>query len=158
VLHHGRVVRDLFTPLVPLEQTHHLFRRVIESSGHTAARKMMNEVFADFHDVDKSFIREFQTEGFSARVFELALFAYLREQGCALDRSHPSPDFVVRGEAPVAIEVTTTNPAQDSEPDDLTYSPPTPENLSTMDKDFVFQLGKALRRKIIHRDAAGRAY
>jgi hypothetical protein len=79
--------RDLFTPVVPLEITHPLFRGMKDGPGHEAARQMMNLVFANFHDVDKSFIREFQTGGFSARVFELSLFAYLQEQGLELDRS-----------------------------------------------------------------------
>jgi len=52
----------------------------------------MDEVFADFHDVDRSFLREFQTGGFSARVFELALFAYLREQGYEVDRASAGPN------------------------------------------------------------------
>jgi hypothetical protein len=57
--------RDLFTPVVPLEITHPLFRGMKDGPGHEAARQMMNLVFANFHDVDKSFIREFQTGGFS---------------------------------------------------------------------------------------------
>lgn len=118
----------------------------------------MNEVFTDFHDVDKSFVREFQSAGFSARVFELALFAYLREQGLSPDRSQAAPDFVIRGEDPVAIEVTTTNPAQGREPDDLEYGPLLREEIPDADQAFVFQLGKALRRKLTHRDATGCAY
>ena len=33
----------------------------------------------DFPDIDGNFVQEFQTRGFSPRVLELALFAYLRE-------------------------------------------------------------------------------
>ncbi|WP_406364876.1 hypothetical protein [Streptomyces sp. NBC_01546] len=150
--------RDLFAPIVTDKQAHHLFQRVRTGAPHAAARRLMNEVFADFHDVDKSFVREFQTGGFSARVFELALFAYLREQGLIPDRSHAAPDFAVLGDTPVAIEVTTTNPAQGGEPDDLEYAPLLHEDLPDADKAFVFQLGKALRRKLTHRDASCRAY
>lgn len=153
-----RPTRDLFAPVVPLDTTHLLFQHVRQGPGHEAARQMMNEVFAEFQDVDKSFVREFQTAGFSARVFELALFAYLQEQACDLGRTHAAPDFVIRGDTPVAIEVTTTNPRQDAEPDDNT--PPTlwPADMPTAERAFVFQLGKALRRKLLHRDAQGHAY
>jgi hypothetical protein len=96
--------------------------------------------------------------GFSARVFELALFAYLQEQGLELDRSEAAPDFVVRGDHPVAIEVTTTNPPQGSEPTNLADFSWIPEDLPAADKEFVFQLGKSLRKKMIHRDAERRAY
>lgn len=156
------VTRSLFAPVVPLEQTHPLFRQVLKGPGHAAARRLMDEIFADFHDVDKSFVKKFQTDGFSPRVFELALFAYLREQDYDLDRSHPAPDFVIHGEMPVAIEATTTNPPQSDELDDIAPSPPgyrlVPDDLPAADRAFVFQIGKALRRKLLKRDAAGHAY
>jgi hypothetical protein len=109
------VARDLFTPIMPLERTHSLFQHVRQGPGHAAARELMNAIFAQFIDVDGSFIREFQTGGFSARVFELALFAYMQEHDLDLDRSHPAPDFHICGQSPVAVEVTTTNPPQMSD-------------------------------------------
>jgi hypothetical protein len=150
--------RDLFSPVVPADKLNPLFRRVAQDAGHAAARAMANAVFANLHDVDRAFLREFQTAGFSARVFELALFAYLEEQDLELDRAEPAPDFVIRGDRPVAIEVTTANPAQDTP---LDPGPPyslVPENRDTADAEFVFQIGKALRRKLLHRDAQGHAY
>jgi len=55
----------------------------------------MNALFAEFTDVDGSFVRKFPTGGFSTRVFELALFAYLQEHDLDLDldRRHPAPIF-----------------------------------------------------------------
>ncbi|HXL17703.1 MAG TPA: hypothetical protein VN961_09310, partial [Streptosporangiaceae bacterium] len=47
------------------------------------------------------------------------MFAYLKEQGYDLDRTSPTPDFAVTGDAPVAIEVTTSNPPEDADPDDV---------------------------------------
>lgn len=156
--HPVSMTRDLFSLTLPLESTHPLFRRVAEGAGHSAARELMNRVFAKFRDVDKSFVREFQTGGFSARVFELALFAYLTEQGLSLDRSHAAPDFVVRGDRPVAIEVTTTNPAQRDQPSQADEFSLVPPDLPQADKAFVFQIGKALRRKLTKRDAKGLSY
>jgi hypothetical protein len=122
----------------------------------------MDEVFAGFPDVDRSFVQEFQTGGFSPRVVELALFAYLEEQGYTLDRSSPAPDFVITGEMPVAIEATTANPREGNDPDDVD---PTrgllrlmPENLPAAQQEFIFQAGKALRSKLLKRDAIGLAY
>jgi hypothetical protein len=110
------MTRSLFDLVVPIEATSREFRHIREYAGFTAARRLMDEVFAGFQDVDHSFVREFQTGGFSPRVFELALFAYLKEQGYDLDRSSPAPDFVIRGDVAVAIEVTTSNPSQDASP------------------------------------------
>jgi hypothetical protein len=122
----------------------------------------MDEVFADFRDVDQSFVREFQTGGFSARVFELALFAYLSEQEYALDRTSIGPDFIIREPVPFAIEATTANPPQDEglaslDPDE-TFLNLVPKDLRLAEREFVFQVGKALRRKLTKRDAGGRPY
>jgi hypothetical protein len=154
--------RSLFDLVVPIEATSRDFRQIREHARYIAARRLMDEVFAEFPDVDHSFVREFQTGGFSPRVFELALFAYLMEQGYDLDRSRPAPDFVARGDVPVAIEVTTTNPAQDGDQDEAALSAMArmgmPDDLPSSQQEFIFQAGKALRRKLLKRDAAGRAY
>jgi hypothetical protein len=122
----------------------------------------MDEVFAEFPDVDGNFVREFQTRGFSPRVFELALYAYFREQGYDLDRAAASPDFIIRGDVPFAVEATTTNPADMAGPgqDGLPIGewPLIPDDLPAAEREFVFQVGKALRRKLLKRDAVGRAY
>ncbi|MEV4072010.1 hypothetical protein [Nonomuraea fuscirosea] len=150
--------RDLFKPIVSAEKSHHLYRRLAQGATHAAARRLMNEKFSEFIDIDRSFVREFQTAGFSARVFELALFSYLQECNLPLNRANSAPDFVTLGPDPVAIEVTTTNQTQGSEPDDLTYRALEREDIEEGNRSFIFQIGKALRRKLLHRDAQGRAY
>jgi hypothetical protein len=109
----------MFDLVVPETRMSRRFRDVREQKAFTAARQVMNEVFTNFPDVDHSFVREFQTGGFSPRVLELALFAYTQEQGYDLDRTSPAPDFVLSGSSPVAIEATTTNPPEGQDPDDV---------------------------------------
>lgn len=158
----GAMSRSLFDLVVPVERTSRPFRDFRDSLAFTAARRLMDEVFAGFRDVDGSFVREFQTAGISPRVFELALFAYLREQGYDLDRTSPMPDFIIRGEPQVAIEACTSNPSQAADDDDAGLPasgwPSLPDDLQSEEREFVFQAGKALRRKLLKRDAAGRAY
>jgi hypothetical protein len=154
----AKTARDLFAPVVPVGQLNRMFRDVALQPGREAARALINAIFANFSDVDRSFIREFQTAGFSARVFELALFAYIDEQNLDLDRTAVAPDFVLRGQHPVAIEVTTTNPVQGTQPDNSARPSMVPSDLAAADREFVFQIGKALRRKLLHRDANGHAY
>lgn len=112
-----RSLFDLARKMTP-EKVSREFRDFSGAHAYASARRLMDETFADFPDVDHSFVREFQTAGFSARVFELALFAALREQGKELDRTSPAPDFLTIGDTPVAIEATTTNPPQGGEKDD----------------------------------------
>lgn len=151
----------LLHPRVPIEKTSPLFRAVLRLPHFAAARRLMEEVFARFRDGDGNFIREFQTGGFSPRVFELALFAYLEEGGYELDRSRAIQDFLICEPHPVAIEATTTNPAQNTGTD---TAPPV-ETLSALTheypaeaREFVFQAAKALRRKLLKRDSLGLAY
>ncbi|MCO8306816.1 hypothetical protein NI939_29415 [Streptomyces sp. RKCA-744] len=145
-----------------LEKASREFRDFRQAHAYTAARRLMDETFADFPDIDHSFVREFQSAGFSARVLELALFAALREQGKELDRTSPAPDFVMVGDDPVAIEATTTNPPQGETAEDVDLAAAVrrsiPNDLEAAEAEFVFQIGKALRRKLEHRDAQGRAY
>ncbi|MFE0760206.1 hypothetical protein [Streptomyces smyrnaeus] len=157
----NRSLFDLVRKLT-LEKASREFRVFREAHGYTAARRLMDETFADFPDIDHSFVREFQTAGFSARVLELTLFAALREQGKELDRTRPAPDFVVGGDAPVAIEATTTNPPQGETAEDVDIAAAVrrlvPDDLEAAEAEFVFQIGKALRRKLEYRDAQGHAY
>lgn len=72
----------------------------------------MEEVFADFTDIDGNFLEQFQTTGFDTRCFELYVYALLSREGFNLDRSHSSPDFLVeKNGLHSAIEVTTVNPS-----------------------------------------------
>ncbi|MEU3741953.1 hypothetical protein AB0E78_33445 [Streptomyces sp. NPDC032198] len=154
----ARNSRDLFTPVAPSQKLDPRFLKVAEGISHEAARTLMNTLFENFRDVDGNFVRDFQTTGFSAPVFELAVFAYIEEWNLQLDRTAPSPDFMLHGDQPVAIEVTTTNPAQGAPPDGTPPQSWLPGDLPSADREFVFQLGKALRRKLVHRDAQGQAY
>jgi hypothetical protein len=62
----------------------------------------------------------------------------------------------------VAIEVTTSNPPQGQDPDDVDPSTGlmrlVPGDLAAAEQEFVFQAGKALRSKLLKRNAAGLAY
>jgi hypothetical protein len=95
-------------PRLPESKLHPLFLAVRDSRSHTAARGLMDRVFSEHVDKDHNFIREFQTDGFSARVWELSLFGYVGEQSYTLDHSHPMPDFIIADVC--AIEAATNQP------------------------------------------------
>lgn len=150
------VPRDLFVPVVPDDKLNPLFASVMRTAGHAPARQMVNDFFGRMTDVDGAFVREFQTHGFSPRVFELALFAYLEESGCSLERRGRTPDFVINGPDGVAIEVTTTNPAESAG-----FGPTAEDsavNVGERANEFVFQIGKALSRKMRHQNKDGQHY
>jgi hypothetical protein len=156
------VARSLFDLVVPEGRLSRRFRDFRRQEVFTAGRQVMDEIFADFPDVDHNFAKEFQTGGFSPRVLELALFAYLQEQGYDLDRASPAPDFVLSGSSPVAIEATTTNPPEGQDPDDVDQTTGlrrlVPADEPEAEQAFIFQVAKALRAKLTKRNAAGLAY
>ncbi|MFD5659847.1 hypothetical protein [Streptomyces hirsutus] len=146
------------------EVTDPRFRILRDHHIHQATRRLIDETFATFHGADRSFIREFQTGGFSPRVLELALFAALHEQGHTLEHTCGAPDFLIGGPDAVAIEATTSNPAQGASPAaDLEQLPQgkhplVPADLDDAEAEFVLQSAKALRRKLEKRSAQGHAY
>lgn len=62
-------------------------------------------------DPDGRLITNFQGEGFHARLFELACFAFLDAQELAVRRTHERPDFIATrdGKDLAALEVVTAN-------------------------------------------------
>jgi hypothetical protein len=100
----------LFDPLVSLEKRHPAFERIRTQPASIGGRTMMAEVFEIFDDKDGNFVRDFQTAGFDARVFELYLHAYFTDSGYTIDATHQRPDFMVeRHGVRVAVEATTSS-------------------------------------------------
>jgi hypothetical protein len=149
-------------PRLPDSKLHPLFLRVRDSKSQIAARGLMDRVFNEYVDKDGSFIREFQTHGFSARVWELSLFAYLAEQGYSLEHSYAMPDFVITDGC--AIEAVTNQPGNPMEAPQVDLH--TEEGLryhltiNPSDRlgEFQKQLRKAITAKMRKRFKDGLAY
>ncbi|RIK66922.1 MAG: glycosaminoglycan attachment protein [Planctomycetota bacterium] len=96
---------DLFSPVVPNEKQHPCFHDLATNEAFLPARSIISEMMPHFVDIDGTFVKEFQTKGFDARLWELYLNAYLGEEKLFVEREYPSPDFIVRkyGKA-VAVE------------------------------------------------------
>ena len=105
---------DLLTPLpdIPEDQQHWAFRLLIAAEKYAPARDMLRQVWAVFPSPDRHFIREFQTAGFDARVWELVLTAVGYFGTYKISRPHEVPDFLFeRDGVGVWIEATTANPS-----------------------------------------------
>lgn len=150
---------SLFAPKISDNKASPLFLGVRDSPAYRPARELMDAIYSQYRDKDKSFVREFQTKGFSARVWELSLFAYLQESEIDLDDSFVYPDYVIKAPHPVTLEAATSQPAEGANEapaaEDLRLIP---DDLEKGQRELVFQVAKALRRKLLHRNAAGLAY
>ena len=103
---------DLLTPVVPEDRLNPSFSGLAHR-GFEPARRMLAEIAATFNDKDGNFVKDFQTTGFDARLWELYLHAYLRSDGFTLDEQNPVPDYIATKAArTVFIEAVTVNPTQ----------------------------------------------
>lgn len=104
---------DVFLPIGPTVSLNPNFVAVSQHESFQAARAVIERMMPFFKDVDGTFVRQFQTEAFDARVWELYLFAAFTELGMAFDRSYEAPDFLCTSLYPdIFVEATTVNPTR----------------------------------------------
>jgi hypothetical protein len=103
--------KSLFRLVVPEDKLHPSFELIRTAANSEPARRMLDDVYQGFNDLDGNFVEQFQTTGFDTRFFELYLFAYFSRSGFDIDVNHAIPDFLVeRHGMRVAVEATTVNP------------------------------------------------
>ena len=143
---------DLFAPVVPLEKQHVYFRDLLRSDALLPARSIIAELMPHFVDIDGTFVREFQTNGFDARLWELYLNAYFIEEKLFINRKHTAPDFMIRkyGQA-VAIEaaiVGRQSPIRMIQADAAPQFPIVAELLEKNRNEIPIRFGSALFTKL----------
>jgi hypothetical protein len=100
-----------FAPLVLPERLHPQFVDLCRSPCHGEARALITDLMNRMGDPNGKLVRHFQGDAFHSRLFELACFAYLKEAGLTIDRSHPQPDFLASSKnVSLALEAVTANP------------------------------------------------
>lgn len=100
----------IYKQTVPTEKLNYIFRYLVEDSTYEAAKNIIEEIVYTFTDPDGNFIRDFQTNGFNARLWEIFLYVYLHESGFDIDRSFNAPDYVIkRFDEKICIEAVTVN-------------------------------------------------
>ena len=111
--------QKLFQPIVPEEAMSESFFGVMITAGHRPAREIMEQLFERLPNPDGNFVKDFQTKGFDARLWELYIFALALERGWNPERPHDMPDYrLTSGTAEVWLEAVTANPTQGREPTD----------------------------------------
>lgn len=139
---------DLFaithnTPLNPI------FENVRDSGHSKAAKEMLTEIAHWFEDRDGNFVRDFQTTGTNARLWELYLFRAFRDLDFNIDQSIVSPDFALAKDGlTLFVEATTANPG-DQRYINLRAGPKPPPNefWSFIENDMPIIFGSPLFSK-----------
>jgi hypothetical protein len=106
-----RVPLDFFIPVVESEKQHPYFKLFQSMKHWQCARGILSEMMKGYIDVDGNFVKDFQSTGFDARLWELYLHAYFKEECLYIERPKPAPDFLVsRGGNRAYIEAVTVGP------------------------------------------------
>jgi len=133
---------DFLTPVVKEHVMNSSFRHLISERGLSPARQL-GELMNYFEDPDGNFVKDFQTGGFDARVWELYLYALFTELGYGFDRTHPAPDFYCQGpRGEFFVEATTINPS--ANPPTLDDTP----RLAYFDNYVPRKFGSVLKSKL----------
>lgn len=97
---------DYYTLVAEKSQIHPNFMILKDDGFYTAAKRVIEELGYHHVDIDGNFADQLQSiNGFDARIWELYLWCYFREEDFEFDTKHDAPDFMLKkwGEE-VAVE------------------------------------------------------
>ena len=142
---------DFFIPVTKQEQRHPFFDKLLDKEGFfTAAKSVIEELSFHFEDRDGNFVDQFQSKnGFDARIWELYLWCYFREENFHFSYDYDAPDFMIEKMGyEVAIEAVHVNRKQSIEE---------PANILTleeirrkMEDEIPLMFGSPLYSKLKH--------
>ncbi|STX41495.1 Uncharacterised protein [Legionella donaldsonii] len=140
---------DLFKECIPKNKQHKFFKILAQEPRFEAARNLISEITNSFIDKDGHYVREFQSENFHARLWELYLHMYFNHNvNLLVSNEHTSPDFELSyfGEK-FFVEAVTVNPSTNPQRPD----PPTskPADIQKNLKNFMpIKFGSTLLSKL----------
>ena len=144
-----KIPNEILIPCVDAQQLHPYFAVLINEPRFEAARNLINEIAYSYVDVDGNYIKEFQTLGFDARIWELYLYVYLYDSGALIIRDKVAPDYhisIFGNEC--FIEAVTVNPSQSKERPDPA-PPKTNAEIATLMNDYMpIKYGSTLYSKL----------
>ena len=127
-----------------------IFENIRDTTHSQAAREQLQEIANWFIDGDGNFVREFQTNGTNARLWELYLFRVFHALDLDIDQSIAIPDFALEHKGrKLFVEAVTAN-SQNKDPIDLMAGPtPMPENFwQFIENDMPIIFGSPLFSKM----------
>lgn len=136
IFHENTNFFDVFEPINKPQQEHPHFVLLRDSSAYSSAKEAIKEVSYHYKDVDGNFVDQFQSlNGFDARLWELYLYCFFREQLFNFNRNHEAPDYIVeKGSAKIAVEaVIVSRKNKNFEP----QAPKTPNEMNRLLQDEI---------------------
>ncbi len=143
---------------VPDEQLHPFYRELRDRPGRQPAKRALAAISPWLLDFDPNLVKEFQESQFNQRLWEIYLWAMLRDQGYDV-KHQKAPDFIVSSPwFSFAVEATTIAPST-SGPLSNHPNPETPEEVANFLSNYMpMKFGSSLTSKLNKVDAFGRHY
>jgi hypothetical protein len=128
------------------------FDELRSSPAAEPARRIAEELYAEFPDPEGHFLEQLQRENFEQRLFELFLFGYFSRSGFEVAR-HSQPSFAVsRSDTTVAIESVRVEPSPTRTGRKKPLSDLSEQELRDYeDRELPAWFGPALERKLSER-------
>lgn len=142
---------DFFLPKVSSKQQNPYFKMLNDKDGFLcAAKKVIEEISYHFVDRDGNFVDQLQSKnGLDARIWELYLWCYLREEDFNFNYDNDAPDFMIeKWGQEVAIEAVHVSRKQEPEESAQTIS--FEEIKKKLENDIPLLFGSPLYSKLKH--------
>jgi hypothetical protein len=137
---------ELYSVVAKDDKIHRLFLELSHNHIFDCAKAFIGEAVYAYTDIDGNYIKDFQSTGFNARLWELYLYIFLKHQGFELDSSFRAPDYLAnkRGNI-VSLEATTVNADAN-----LDMPPPkSADEIQTLIRDYMpIKFGSPLYSKL----------
>jgi len=89
-------MKDIYKKIVSEDKLNKKFKLLIESSLFDPAKNIIENICSLIDDQDGNFIKDFQSTGFDARLWEIYLFIFLLENQFQFIKDQNRPDFHVK--------------------------------------------------------------
>jgi len=126
-----------------------IFKLLTQTDSHRSAARAVEELYLALPQPDLNFASDFQTSNFDARLWELYVFACIREQGTPVVQDSASPDFHLKTDSAEGfVEAVTAN---SPEPRQSGFPPPQfapTDPAERMSGDAAARFAKTLRSKL----------
>lgn len=143
---------DFFNQVVKKEQENPNYKLLCESKHFSPAKKCIEELAHSFTDKDGNFVDQFQSKnGFDARIWELFLRCFFKDEQFEIDETIDVPDFVLeKMDERITVEAVVVPRDKKAETGNDALNLSLEEIFNRLDNDMPLKFGSSLYSKAMH--------
>ncbi|MCA0373901.1 MAG: hypothetical protein LCH83_13745 [Proteobacteria bacterium] len=125
---------DIYDLKVAPSKLHPYFEVLLNNEKYKGARALIREAVHSHIDVDGHYLQQFQTDGFSARLWELFLYLYFYNAWFEFDNDFNAPDYkLLKEDKEIFVEAVTVN----ANPEFDVQPPSNPKEILEVNQDYI---------------------